>query len=590
MRNRAGTAIRIKAMNSKDRLYFIAGLIWLAAALLAAGAAALGATDGTGDASSTNAVTIPAGSNIGAIQLAIDEAKPGATINFAPGSYNLNASIDVPSGDTLQGASYTNTHLTFTLPPSQYAFEIAANASNVTIKSFDVVSNYGFVYLGAGNGYSNISILGNAAQVGLNSQQGAGIEASVPCNNLAIEYNYFHDGPLGTRTIYLWSPTNSHVDYNLFCNVWDCCQGNATSNTGDVFDYSYNYGTSIINKGLEFQSQYENSSGGFKANGNVFYDWKNPNGQTFGLSIPVIAGSNSVAENNYLAATSAPGSAPVNDHFGYGIEFGSTNGVCSGNIMVGAWGADFGYASNNVKFNNNRIFGQPFTPGNYYSEEPGSNPTAVVGSGSLANAIDQNVNDAPAPPANTFAGPQFMQAAAGTQPTSAQSAVPGSSGSIAAGSTASIQPSFDLTVAPNAADTTDGTATISWSGLPAAATEVKINTIATVGRQTGATVAPTAVIYPASPATVTMDQCHTGWQIDFEADAVDANGNVLASSNVATVQFPGNSLINPPYATTPTGPQAQASPTLALPTTMPITLEGTLTINAQGQPSLTLHN
>jgi hypothetical protein len=87
-----------------------------------------------------------------------------------------------------------------------------------------------------------------------------------------------------------------------------------------------------------------------------------------------------------------------------------------------------------------------------------------------------------------------------------------------------------------------------------------------------------------------MDQCHTGWLIDFEADAVDTNGNVLASSNVVTVQFPGNSSANPPYAVTPGGSQAQPVSTLALPTTMPITLQGTLTIDAQGQPSLTLHN
>jgi hypothetical protein len=574
-------------MNSKDRLYLFAAMVWLVAILLTASAA---------ESFGANEVTIAAGSGIGAIQLTMDEAQAGETITFAPGTYSLAASIDVPNGVTVQGTSYTNTHLVFALPASAYAFVLPANGSNIAIKSLDVISNNGFVDMGSGNGFSNISIIGNSVKVGgtPTSTYFAGIYDTVPCNNFTIEFNYFHDSSssTGLRMFYLWSPTNSNVTNNLFFNVWDCGQVAASSPATDVFNYSFNYGTSIVNKGLEMQSQYGGELGKANVTNNVFYDWLNPNEETYGLSVVPNQSNGSIAKGNYIAATSAPGSAPVNGHWGYGIEFGSANSVASYNTIIGPWGnsggeSDFGYSAANTQFYNNKLYGvaNGTSPFGY---EPGPNPSVVIGSGSLANTIDPNVNDAPAAPANTFAGPQFMQAATGSQPTSTQSAVPASSGSAQAAAAGSIQPSFDLTVTPVVADTTDGTASISWSGLPAAATAVKINTIATVGRQTGATVAPTAVIYPASPPTVTMDQCHTGWQIDFDADAIDANGNVLASSNVVTVQFPGNSSVSPPYATT--APTPTAEPTLTLPTTMPITLEGTLTINAQGQPALTLHN
>ena len=242
-----------------------------------------------------------------------------------------------------------------------------------------------------------------------------------------------------------------------------------------------------------------------------------------------------------------------------------------------------------VQINNNKFYGPPGPyGGSYYATEPTEETPApsynAPLTGPLANIIDANLADAPPPPANTFAGPAFMPGAA------APATLPAAPVTPAAPAAPAGAGAFNITVTPIAADTTDGTATISWSGLPAAAANVKINTISTVSRQSGPTVAPTAVVYPASPAAVTMDQCHTGWQIDFEADAVDANGNVLASSNVVTAQFPGNSSVNPPYAVTPGGSQAQPISTLALPTTMPITLQGTLTIDAQGQPSLTLHN
>jgi hypothetical protein len=88
------------------------------------------------------------------------------------------------------------------------------------------------------------------------------------------------------------------------------------------------------------------------------------------------------------------------------------------NTIVGPWGnwagvGDFGYSASNTRFDNNDLYG--VANGTFpFQYEPGPNPSVNIGGGSLANLFDPNVNDAPPPPANTFAGPTFWEQTSST--------------------------------------------------------------------------------------------------------------------------------------------------------------------------------
>jgi hypothetical protein len=357
------------------------------------------------------------GNSRGAIEAALDSAKPGDTVVFPTGEFKIRGDLNVPSGVTVSGAGSTSTHLIFTLNQPGDGLNLDGNDSNVTVEGFDITSNYGVLGMTQGSYYSNVAILGNSIQYArgsTTSDWGDGMEITVPNDQTTIEYNYFHDSPvIGARNWSIYDPTNAEINYNLDYNIWDGGHIMVASSSSSTNSYSFNYGTEIINKGIEIQSYGPGTQGNFTVDGNVFYNWLNPNGQTFGLSIPLLFSPAVSAKDNYIAATVAPGSSmQAGQHFGYGIEFGGINAVASGNILIGPWGngtgvGDFGYSAQDEQFNNNQLYG--VSPGtNPFSEEPGQNPSAVLGSGSKANLIDSNVNDAPAPPTNTFAGPAYV--------------------------------------------------------------------------------------------------------------------------------------------------------------------------------------
>ena len=84
---------------------------------------------------------------------------------------------------------------------------------------------------------------------------------------------------------------------------------------------------------------------------------------------------------------------------------------------------------------------------------------------------------------------------------------------------------FQCTV--NVLDAT--TASVSWTNPPKG--NLVLNTISTVGRETGSDVGPTNLPVISQPTVVTG--LHAGWQIDFQ---LIGDGGI--ESSVATVQMP----------------------------------------------------
>jgi hypothetical protein len=318
---------------------------------------------------------------------------------------------------TVAGAGYTSTHVAFSVNRSSYGFNINGNAANVTIEGLDVTSNYGDVGMLQGNSYNNVSIVGDSFQYGHGASGGVwgdGIEITIPSNGTTIEYDYFHDSTEGgVRNWSINAPTNAQLNYNLSYNVWDAGHIMVPNSSSAINSYSYNYGTNIINKGIEIQGYGPESQGSFNVIGNVFYNWETPTPLSFGLSVITPYSLHNVVSGNYLSATIAPGSSfGSGGRFGYGIEFGGINGMVSDNTIVGPW-YPVVVASHNVQVDGNKIYGQylsygPQSSTSYVATESGSaSPSYVVGTGSQANLVDSRQSDAPPPPTNTFAGPSF---------------------------------------------------------------------------------------------------------------------------------------------------------------------------------------
>jgi hypothetical protein len=368
---------------------------------------------------SFGAVANSGGNSQGAIQNALNSAKPGDTVVFPAGSFNVSGSLNVPTGVAVAGAGSTSTDVSFNVNRGSYGFNIDGNDSNVTIEGLNVTSNYGDIGMEQGNSYNNVDIVGNSFQYGHGASGGSvwgdGIEITIANNATTIEYNYFHDSTEGgVRNWSIYWETNAQLNYNLSYNVWDAGHMMVPNSASATNSYSYNYGTNIMNKGAEIQGFGTQSQGSFDIIGNVFYNWESPTNISFGISLASQYSAHDVVSGNYLAATIAPGSsfAPGQHNFGYGIEFGGVNGLVSDNTLVGPW-YPIVVSSHNVQVDGNKIYGQysyyyPKTATSYVATEVGGpSPSFVLGTGSQANVVDPNQSDAPAPPANTFAGPSF---------------------------------------------------------------------------------------------------------------------------------------------------------------------------------------
>ena len=466
------------------------------------------------------------------LQAKLDAAANG-TLTLGAGTFSVDTPLVVHSGTTIQGAANFASHVVFNLRATDltyYGLQLDANAGNVKIQGVDLISNHGVIGGYAGSSYANLHIVGNNFQYGGGTTSNGtgvfGIVIDVACPGLQLTYNNFHDSPASNRNWVIWFPSNANIDHNLFGNVYD---GGQLNQPGANVSFSYNFGTKLQRMGQEIAMS---NTPGLRVVGNVFYDWVSPYYNSFGISV-VVTGTNPLIDSNFIRLNIAQGAGwgqtdgpngTGTHRFGYAIECGGTNCVVSNNTLIApnscaSFVSSCGLAA---QVNNNKVFGSSLW-GNFAGEPgPNGNGSVVVNN----SPVDVNANDAPAPPANTFAGPDKNSA----QP---QSAAPVSA------------PQANGITNLQATVLNDTTARLDWIN-PQPIASADINIVTTQGR----------LPYPAltlagNVATATISNLTPQWQYDYSVTGTTSSGATFNSSAV-TAQQTGTS----------TGP-ASGNPTLS---------------------------
>jgi hypothetical protein len=357
---------------------------------------------------------------------AMGAAHSGDTVIFGSGTFDINSPVTIPSGVTVTGLSPELSHINFNLAggdQTSYGFLIAGNASNTTIEQLDMYSNHGVIQLSLGDpytdSYQNILITRNNLQYGGGQLSDGslvyGISVTMTNNGLKITHNYFHDSPNAVRNWCIFYANNASLDYNVFYNIED---GGQIQYPLSNVSFSYNYGTRIHRMGQESHTAPQSS---VNFVGNVFYDWENPYPDSTGISIVGAQSGQVNFQNNYFRSSIAPGSgwgppdgSGVNR---FGFVFEATGYPCNvtGNTFVGVWAACVCSQSTNTNVWDNTVYGEGLW-GNYDGQDGG----AV----NQWNNSSQSQNNAPQPPANTFAGPQnpVEEATSSTSPSGTSTA------------------------------------------------------------------------------------------------------------------------------------------------------------------------
>ena len=326
-----------------------------------------------------------------AIQGAIDASKPGDTIRFPAGVFDCSNTISLRSGRTYLGSD-DGTVLRFNeLPDDTYGVALLPNCADVTFSTFRLIG--GGLKLSDGERYRDIRITHNDIT---QTAHTPGVYVSIPSDRLVIEHNRFHD--YDHYGIIAYHINECSVARNVFHNIQ---QGAHLLAPRDKCNFSFNYGTRLTRMGLEVQRMGDVVARNMLVEGNVFYDWKLPFRDSFGLSIVADEAINTRIINNYVRADFT---GPWNDEtlrdgqgqrFGYGIEAGFASGVVEGNVVGGPWANHIVASHRGTLVKNNRLYGKPVWK-KYLTGEPGPG-----GRGSIIdenNRIEKDIKKMPPPP------------------------------------------------------------------------------------------------------------------------------------------------------------------------------------------------
>ena len=325
-----------------------------------------------------------------AIQRAIDASKPGDTVRFPAGVFDLSNTIFLRSNRTYQGAGDTTLRFN-NLAGDVYGVAFLPNCAEVAFDGFHLIG--AGIRLSDGERYRDIRITNNDITQTRNTP---GVYASIPSDRLLVEGNRFHD--YDHYGIIAYHINEACVSRNVFHNIQ---QGAHLLAPRESCNFSFNHGTRLTRMGIEVQRMGDTIARDMVVEGNVFHDWKLPFRDSFGLSIVADESVNTRIVNNNVRAnhTGEWNDETTRDgqgkRFGYGIEAGFTSGVVEGNLVGGPWANHIVASHKNTPVRNNKLYGKPVWK-KHITGEPGPGGTGTVVAEN--NLIQTNLTKMPPPP------------------------------------------------------------------------------------------------------------------------------------------------------------------------------------------------
>jgi hypothetical protein len=455
----------------------------------------------------------------GAIQAAINAAQNGDTVVFDNGTFNINGQIALRGGITMTSANGNKgAMLDFNVPVNggdingtNYAFR-AGNLTDFKFTQLKVKSNNGIFFL---ERQANNNFTFNDFQWGYrgNYYNKLVFYTGGGASNVHIDRNYFHDSESSDRNLEIWGWSGSY-NYNRFHMVND---GGHVMDAAGHWEMIGNVGTKMHRMGIEVQHPCRGAIIDIK--NNAFYDWNKPWNDSFGLSVMAREAQFVTISGNYLRAdfTGAwgQGQPGQGNRFGIAIETAwgaddaTGNGVVENNIVGGPnpWATVVAAGTRNTLVRNNKVYGN--TLWGDYMGEPG-----FWGTGSIANGGGNQkfaANQMPPPP--SYDG--------------------GGGGGGGGGGDEGDLPGFSNMTGQVLSDTT---AKLTWAYKdidPTKVTAIRVDIVSTVGRENMG-----SQTFTGHPTSVTLQNLHPGWKLDFTVVAITSTGNVVASP--VTLQMTGD--------------------------------------------------
>jgi hypothetical protein len=361
------------------------------------------------------AQTLSPGANV---QAAVNAAVAPTTITLGAGTFTGTVPLTLPGGITLTGSGKLSTHLVWTLPATvPYAIVFAPNASNVTISNLDLSSSNSLFDMRQGTKYGPIAITACNWQFGTasNGLDVYGLFETVPCSDLEITYNYFHDS-MNTDRTYQAFAASGHIDHNSYFNVHD---------GGHLLEcvnltWSYNYAQNVCRMGQEVQASGQGESN-LVFDHDVVFDHPQAFNDSEGISLCPNFTTGCVVSNGYFRQSLSPGGSFGSmtggavggpNRFGYGGESIAPGAQwINDTFVLSSLSADGICAGEPCTANGCQVWGGSNALWGAFVGGDGTPAGAQPGSVTQTNCtVTQGLVGAPLPPANTFAGPAFYVA------------------------------------------------------------------------------------------------------------------------------------------------------------------------------------
>ena len=287
-----------------------------------------------------------------AIQAAINASAAGDTIQFGSGVYDIGR-IHLSSSRAYNGATATTLRST----GEEYALDLREDARDVTITHLRMEG--AGIAIGRGQTTTNVRIAENTfADISTHA-----IRSTLYSDRLVTEKNTFVN-IRGYGVLDAYHTNRLSFSYN---RIIDSVHGGHILGPLNDNRFVGNFMSGIEIMGLEIQRDPSATSVSqtLLVADNVIWDWRLPNGGSFGLSVVAEGGLNTIIRSNYLRNNIAPGSTWNPDLRGQGytlgpaIEAGFETGVVENNVSGGPtqWTAHVGAAGLNMLVRNNKFYG-----------------------------------------------------------------------------------------------------------------------------------------------------------------------------------------------------------------------------------------